>query len=128
MWIWIMKIFRNYLYINIFLSHWRIINTTVLFWGKFSNIQVTNHIFISIIQSSWKESKETPGKKIYFCFTNYVKAFDVVNHTKLWKIVNKMGLPYYLTCLLENLYMGQGAIVRHGKTDCFKTPHDILLT
>ena len=58
-------------------------------------------------------------KNIYFCFIDYTKAFDCVDHHKLWKILNEMGIPDYLTCLLRNLYAGQEATVRngHGKTD-----------
>ena len=46
-------------------------------------------------------------KNIYFCFINYAKAFDYVNHNKLWKILKEMGIPDYLTCLLRNLYADQ---------------------
>ena len=53
-------------------------------------------------------------KNIYFCFIDYAKAFDCVDHNKLWKILQKMGLPDYLTCLLRNLYAGQEATVRTG--------------
>ena len=61
-------------------------------------------------------------KKIYFCFIDYAKAFDCVNHNKLWKILKEMGIPEYLTCLLRNLYAGQEATVRtgHGTTDWFQ--------
>ena len=48
-------------------------------------------------------------KKIYFCFINYTKAFDCVDHDKLWKILKEMGIPDYLTCLMRNLYAGQEA-------------------
>ena len=48
-------------------------------------------------------------KNIYFCFTDYVKAFDYVHHHKLWKILQEMGIPDHLTCLLRNLYSGQEA-------------------
>ena len=48
-------------------------------------------------------------KNIYFCFTDYAKAFDCVDHNKLWKILKEMEIPDYLTCLLRNLYMGQEA-------------------
>ena len=56
-------------------------------------------------------------KNIYFCFTDYAKAFDYVDHNKLWKILKAMGIPNHLTCLLRNLYAGQEATVRtgHGK-------------
>ena len=46
-------------------------------------------------------------KNIYFCFIDYAKAFDCVNHNKLWKIVKELGIPDHLTCLLRNLYAGQ---------------------
>ena len=58
-------------------------------------------------------------KNIHFCFIDYAKAFDSVDHNKLWKILQEMGTPDHLTCLLRNLYTGQEATVRtgHGKTD-----------
>ena len=59
---------------------------------------------------------------IYFCFIDYAKAFDYVDHKKLWKILQDMGIPDHLTYLLKNLYAGQEATIRtgHGKTDCFQ--------
>ena len=61
-------------------------------------------------------------KNIYFCFIDYAKAFDCVDHNKLWKILKKMGIPDHLTCLLRNLYAGQEATVRtgHGTADLFQ--------
>ena len=61
-------------------------------------------------------------KNIYFCFIDYAKAFDCVDHNKLWKILQEMGIPDHLTCLLRNLYAGQKAIVRTGcgTTDWFQ--------
>ena len=61
-------------------------------------------------------------KNIYFCFIDYAKAFDCVDHNKLRKILKKMGIPDHLTCLLTNLYAGQEATVRtgHGTTDWFQ--------
>ena len=53
-------------------------------------------------------------KNIYFCFIDYAKAFDSVDHNKLWKILKEMGIPDHLTCLLWNLYAGQEATVRNG--------------
>ena len=53
-------------------------------------------------------------KNIYFCFTDYAKAFDCVDHNKLWKILKEMGIPDHLTCLLRNLYVDQEATVRTG--------------
>ena len=61
-------------------------------------------------------------KNFYFCFIDYVKAFDCVDHNKLWKVLQEMGIPDHLTCLLSNLYAGQEATVRtgHGTTDWFR--------
>ena len=61
-------------------------------------------------------------KNIYFCFIDYARAFDCVDHNKLWKILQEMGIPDNLTCLLRNLYAGQEATVRtgHGTTDWFQ--------
>ena len=58
-------------------------------------------------------------KNIYFCFIDYANVFDCVDHNKLWKILQEMGIPDYLTCPLRNLYAGQKATVRtgHGTTD-----------
>ena len=62
-------------------------------------------------------------KNIYFCFIDYAKAFDCVDHNKLWKILKEIGMPDYLTCLLRNLYADQEAtvIIGHGTTDWFQT-------
>ena len=61
-------------------------------------------------------------KNIYFCFIGYAKAFDYLDHNKLWKILKEMGIPDHLTCLLRNLCAGQEATVRtrHGTTDWFQ--------
>ena len=61
-------------------------------------------------------------ENIYFCFIDYAKAFDCVDHNKLWKSLQEMGLPGHLTCLLRNLYAGQEATVRigHGTIDWFQ--------
>ena len=61
-------------------------------------------------------------KNIYFCFIDYGKAFDYMEHNKLWKILEEMGIPDYLTCLLRNLYAGQEATIRTGceTTDWFQ--------
>ena len=71
--------------------------------------------------SSFEKAREFP-KNIYFCFIDYAKAFDCVDHNKLWKILKEMGIPDYLTCLLRNLYAGQEATVGtgHGTTDWFQ--------
>ena len=68
-----------------------------------------------------KKAKEFQ-RNIYFCFIDYAKAFDCVDHNKLWKILKEMGIPDHLICLLRNLYAGQEATVRtgHGTTDWFQ--------
>ena len=69
---------------------------------------------------SWK--KQEFQKNIYFCFIDYAKAFDCVDHNKLWKILKEMRILDHPTCLLRNLYAGQEATVRagHGTTDWFQ--------
>ena len=61
-------------------------------------------------------------ENIYFCFMDYAKAIDCMDHNKLWKILKEMGIPDHLTCLLRNLCTGQEATVRtgHGTTDWFQ--------
>ena len=61
-------------------------------------------------------------KNIYFCFIDYTKAFDCVDHNKLWKVLQEMGIPDHVTCLLRNVYAGQEATVgiAHGTTDWFQ--------
>ena len=82
--------------------------------GRGTRDQVTN--ICGIIK------KQEFQKNIYFCFIDYAKAIDCVDHNKLWKILKEMGIPDYLTCLLRNLYAGQEAKVRtrHGTTDWFQ--------
>ena len=76
-----------------------------------------------IVNIHWiiKKAREYQ-KNIYFCFIDYIKAFDCVGHNKLWKILKEMGIPDHFTCLLRNLYAGQEATVRtgHGTTDWFQ--------
>ena len=68
-------------------------------------------------------------KNIYFCYIDYAKAFDCVDHNKLWKILKEMGIPDHLTCLLRNLYAGQEATVRtgHVRTDWFQISQGCIL-
>ena len=68
------------------------------------------------------KKQESSRKNIYFCFIDYVKAFECVGHNKLWKILREMGIPDHLNYLLRNLYAGQEATVRsrHGTTDWFQ--------
>ena len=66
-------------------------------------------------------------KNIYFCFIDYTKAFDCVDHNKLWKILKEMGIPDHLTFLLRNLYAGQEATIRtgYGTTDWFQIGKEV---
>ena len=75
------------------------------------------------LPTSVGSSKNKRGpENIYFCFIDYAKAFDCVDHNTLWKILQEMGIPDHLTCLLRNLYASQEATVRtgHGTTDWFQ--------
>ena len=94
------------------------------------NLEKAEEPEIKIANIRWilKKAKKFQ-KNIYFClidcakaFVDYAKAFDYVDHNKLWKILKEMGLPDHLTCLLRNLYVGQEAAIRsgHGKTDWFQ--------
>ena len=69
-------------------------------------------------------------RNFYFRFIHYAKAFDSVDHNKLWKILKEMGIPDHLTCLLRNLYAGQEKTVRtgHGAKDWFQYCHPAYLT
>ena len=79
--------------------------------------------------SDVSSKKQESSRKTYFCFIDYAKAFDCVDHHKLWKILKEMGLPDHLTCLLRNLYAGQEAKVRtgHGTTDWFQIRKGVCL-
>ena len=83
--------------------------------GRGTRDQITNICWII-------EKAREFQKNMYFCFIDYAKAFDCVDHKKLWKILKEMGIPDHLTCPLRNLYAGQEAAVtsRHGTMDCFQ--------
>ena len=83
--------------------------------GRRSRDQIANICWIM-------EKAREFQKKIYFCFIDYAEAFDCVDHNKLWKILQEMGIPDHLTCLLRNLYVGQEATVRtgHGTMNWFQ--------
>ena len=83
--------------------------------GRGTKVQIANIHWII------KKAREF-HKNIYYCFIDYAKAFDSVDHKKLWKILKEMGIPHHLICLLRNLYAGQEATVRagHGTTDWFQ--------
>ena len=72
-----------------------------------------------LTSAGYLKKQESSRKNIYFCFIDYAKAFDCVDHNKLWKILKEMGIPDPLTCLLRNLYAGQESTVRtgHGTVD-----------
>ena len=83
--------------------------------GRGTRDQITNIHWII------KKAREFQ-KNIYLCFIDYSKAFDCVDHNKLWKILKEIGIPDHLTCLLRNLYAGQEVTARtgHGRTDWFQ--------
>ena len=83
--------------------------------GKGTRDQITSICWIIEKAREFQEN-------IYFCFIDYAKAFDCVDHNKLWKILKEMGIRDHLTCLLRNLYAGQEATVEtgHGTTDWFQ--------
>ena len=88
--------------------------------GRGTRDQISNICYI--------EKAREFQKNIYFCFIDYAKAFDLVDHNKLWKILQEMGIRDHLTCLLRNLYAGQEATVRtgHGTTDWFQIRKGVL--
>ena len=90
--------------------------------GRGTRDQIANICWLIGEKKRELEKKERLKNKIYFCFIDYAKAFACVDHNKLWKILQEMGIPDYLACLLRNLYAGQEATVRtgHGITDWFQ--------
>ena len=86
-------------------------------FGKSRRTRDQNANICWIIEKKWEFQEN-----IYFCFIDYTKAFDCVDHNKLWKILQEMGIPDHLPCLLRNLYTGQEATVRtgHETTDLFQ--------
>ena len=87
------------------------------------NGKESRSIYLHININNWiiKKAREFQ-KNTYFCFIDYAKAFDCMDHKKLWKILKEMGMPDHLTHLLRNLYAGQEATVRtgHGTTEWFQ--------
>ena len=81
---------------------------------------------IKLPTSTGSPKKKEFQKNIYFCFIDYVKAFDCVDHNKLWKILKEMEIPDHLTCLLRNLYADQEAIARNGHEKNRLVPNNIL--
>ena len=115
-----------------------IVMVTVSLQQYFNRLQAVHELRISRCSSRFKKSRRTRDetahvqwiiekarefqKDIYFCFIGYAKAFDCVDHNKLWKILQEMGIPDHLTCLLRKLNAGQEATIRtrHGTTDWFQ--------
>ena len=91
------------------------------------DLEKAEELGIKLSTSAGSSKKREFQKNIYFCFIDYAKAFDCVDHNKLWKILKEMGLPDHLTCLLRNLYAGQQATVRtgHGTTDWFQIGKEV---
>ena len=86
------------------------------------DLEKTEEPEIKLPTSIGSSKKQESSRKVYFCFLDYAKAFDSVDHSQLWKILHEMGIPDHLTCLLRNLYAGQEAKIRtgHGTTDWFQ--------
>ena len=86
------------------------------------DLEKAEELEIKLPTSAGSSKKQEIQKNIYFCFIDYAKDFDCVDHNKLWKIPKEMGIPDHLTCLVRNLYAGQEATVRtgHGTTDWFQ--------
>ena len=86
------------------------------------DLEKAEELEIKLPTSAGSSKKREFQKNIYFCFIDYAKAFDCVDHNKVWKILKEMGIPDHLICLLRNLYAGQEATVRtgHGTTDWFQ--------
>ena len=93
---------------------------------ELSDFWKTMEQVIKLPTSVWIEKAREFQKNICFCFIDYGKAFDCVDHNKLWKTLEEMGIPDHLTCLLRNLYAGQEATVRtrHGTMDWFHAGKD----
>ena len=100
------------------LNLWKLTVHVLLKWDL-ENAEEPEIKLPTSVESSKKQEFQ---ENIYFCFIDYAKAFDCVDHNKLWKILKEMGIPDHLTCLLRNLYVGQEATVRngHGTMDWFQ--------
>ena len=89
---------------------------------QLNKLKEKKRLLLSLQSDSYSSQSVLSSCYLSFCFVDYAKAFDCVDHNKLWKILKKMGIPDYLTCLLRNLYAGQETTVRtgHGTTDWFQ--------
>ena len=90
-------------------------------------LEKTEEPEIKLPTSAGSSKKQEFQKNIYFCFIDYAKAFDYVDHNKLWKMMKEIGIPDHLICPLKNPYAGQEATVRtgHGTTDWFQTGKEV---
>ena len=95
--------------------------------AKEPDIKLPTSIGWSKKQESFRKTSTSVLLTIYFCLIDYTKAFDCVDHKKLWKILKEMGIPGHLMCLLRNLYVGQEETVRtgHGITDWFQIGNEV---
>ena len=91
------------------------------------DLEKAEELEIKLPTNAGSLKKQEFQKNISFCFIDYAKAFDCVDHNKLWKILKEMEIPDHLTCLLRNLYAGQEAIVRTGRgiTDWFQIGKEV---
>ena len=91
------------------------------------DLEKTEEAEIKLPTSAVSSKKQELQKDVYFCFINYSKAFDCVDHNKLWKILKEKGITDHLTCLLRNLYAGQETTVRtrHGTFDWFQIGKEV---
>ena len=100
-----------------------IFQARVLEWGAIAfSTPIATMMQISRRKLWYQGTAREFQKNIYLCFTDYTKAFDCMDHNKLWKILKEMGIPDLLTCLLRNLYAGQETTIRtlYGTTDWFR--------
>ena len=98
--------------------------------GRGTTDQIANISWIIEKAREFQKKNKNKNKNMYFCFIDYAKAFDCVDHNKLWNVLKEMGILDHLTCLLRNLYAGQEATVRtrHGTTNWFQIRKGCILS
>ena len=125
--------FVRYFIESLGFSIWKItsfMNRNILWVDCLSLLQLVCFLGFYLYGKSIIEKAREFQKNIYFCFVDYAKAFDSVDHNKLWKILKEMGIPEHLTCLLRKLYAGPEAAVRtgHGTTNWFQIGKGCILS
>ena len=112
---------NHFAFLQFFFMGIILVTTSCTMWQTSVHSSSGTQSTISTPLNLFQKSKGNP-KKVYFCFNDYAKAFDCVDHSKLWKILIVIGIPDYFTWLLENLYAAEEATVRarHGATNWFK--------